>query len=217
MTSAGQLSRLGYDRPDLIARRAVPVAACVGVVGGLLASLARSAGPEWLAGVAGGIAVWITVGFLVARATRNLRSALLVAVVYQASWLLLFYVTQRVVIDGATIRIVRDAIPWLVLLLPGACLIGLVAHGSLQGGPVGDACLTLPLAWSTQEALRELGRGPGFVVGAAITVVVGALPLVLERRNRRVHPVTGVAVFVVATVLIGLAAHVVQTAPITSV
>lgn len=216
MSYEGRVARLGNEPWALIVERRLVLTVLTGAVAGFLASLMRSAGPEWLSGVAGGIAVWVTIGFLLARTRRDLRGAVLVAGLYQATWLLVFYVSQRALIDGASARIARDALPWLVVLVPGACLVGLLANRSLRRGVVGDACLALPLAWSTQEAVRELGRGPGFVAGAAVTVLVGALPLLIAIRGRRVHPATVVAVLVVAAVLIGLAAHAVQHAPITT-
>jgi hypothetical protein len=209
-------ARLGDEPQTVIVERRFVAAALGGALAGVAASLLRSVGPEWLSGLAGGIAVWVTIGFLLARTSRGLRDAVLVAGFYQATWLLVFYSSQRALIDGTTARIVRDALPWLVFLVPGACLVGLLAYTSLRRGLLGDACLALPLAWSTQEAIRELGRGPGFVAGAVVTVLVGAVPLVLGIRGRRVHPATVVVVLVVGALLIGLTAHAVQHAPITS-
>lgn len=186
------------------------VACAAGVVSGTLASVLRL-GPGAIGGLAGGIAVWATIDFLVARTARTRSRAMAAGVIYLALWLASYYVAQRVLVSGTSTRVLGAAVPWLVLLIPGGCLLGLVAEASTQRDRIGDVCLVLPLAWSVPEALREVRQGPAFVAEAVVTILIAAVPLVLERR-RSVDPITAVAGFAVCAVALGVLEELVKGA-----
>jgi len=186
------------------------VACAAGAVSGTLASVLRL-GPSAIGGLAGGIAVWATIDFLVARTARSRSHAMAVGVIYLAVWLVSYYAAQRVLVAGTSTRVLGAAVPWLVLLVPGGCLLGLVAEESTRPGRLGDVCLVLPLGWSVPEALREVRLGPAFVAEAIVTMLVAAVPLVLERR-RSVGLVTAVAGFAVCAVVLGVLEELVKGA-----
>lgn len=154
----------------------------VGAVCGLLASILRL-GPQAISGLVGGLAFWATVGFLVSRSTPSTRKAVALAVVYLATWLATYYITQRLLIDGASSRIFGAAVPWMVLLLPGGTVLGLAATASRRRSLLGDFCLALPMAGAAPEFVRDLPRGPLTVTVGLVTVCVGALPLIRESRR----------------------------------
>jgi hypothetical protein len=174
--------------------------ACIGGAAcGVFASILRL-GPSGVSGLAGGIAFWAAIGFLISRIPSNRQRAMQVSTLYLAAWLLSYYASQTTLIDGANSRILGAAVPWFVLLLPGGCLLGLLANTSRRRNLVGDICLTLPLAWSAPEAFRDVLRGPAFVPAAAATLAVAAIPFVLERRHP-VNPLTVTTAFSVVAAL----------------
>lgn len=175
------------------------IACAAGAACGVLASLLRL-GPNGISGLAGGIAFWGAIGFLISRIPSSRRRAMQVSTLYLAAWLLSYYASQRTLIDGASSRILGAALPWFVLVLPGGYLLGLLANTSLRRSLAGDVCLTLPLAWSAPEAVREVLRGPAFVPAAVATLVVAVIPFVLERRHP-VNPLTVATAFSVAAAL----------------
>lgn len=179
--------------------RALTVAAVAGAGGGILASILRL-GPQALSGLAGGIAFWAAIAFIVARTGWSRRSSIVLSAVYLSAWLVAYYCTQRIVIVGASSRLFGAAVPWIVLLFPGALMLGIAAATSRRRTLVGDICLALPIAGGVPELLRDLSHGAAFVAVGVATLMIGCAPLVAERR-RGVNFLAVAAGFVVAAAM----------------
>jgi hypothetical protein len=168
----------------------LPRAFLIGLFVGATAQFLRQiVGP--LMAVGGGIAPWVTIGFILAiweTRGRPFRRASLLGVktiaAYLLAWLLsyhgLFAVRESVGVFAAW----REALPWLVIAGPMSVSLGLAAARSHKPGTLGDVCLALPLAWSLPEITESWQRGWWYSATVAIPIgILALLPFVAAARR----------------------------------
>jgi len=189
----------------------------LGLVAGVTAQILRQIdGPPQFLG--GGIAPWVTIGFVLAvwtvRGSRSLRTAGVLGAetmaLYLLAWLVsyhgLFAIRESVAISATW----REAFPWLVLAGPLCLALALVAALAHKTGIVGDVSLALPVAWSLPEIVDSLELGWPLV--AVVLALIAVLPIVVVGRRDgslvRVALISallgGAAVVVVPVVLSGV-------------
>ena len=176
------------------------IAGSIGVIAGITASLIRY-GPAGLGGVAAGMAVWLTIGFLVGHwARRGMLATVGLTLGYLVAWLTAYYGAQSATLHVSlrTSTVVEGY--WLTLVVPASIAIGAAACWARFAGRRGDCCLALPLAMAILEAGSGVLTQPDFLLLSTLpTVLVGASPLLASRR--RLHVGT-----VVATLVVGVPA-----------
>ncbi len=181
--------------PYTILQQAV-IACSIGIIGGITASLMRY-GPPGMDGVAAGMAVWLTIGFLVGySARRGVLATVGLTLGYLVAWLTAYYAAQSATLHVSlrTSTVVEGY--WLTLVVPASIAIGAAASWARTEGRRGDCCLTLPLAMAILEA------GSGFVpqldfllLSTLPTVLIGASPLLASRRRLHMGIVVASLVF----------------------
>ncbi len=176
------------------------IACSAGIIGGIAASLMRY-GPAGLGGVAAGMAVWLTIGFLVGHwARRGLRVTVGLTLGYLLAWLTAYYGAQSATLHVSLSRSMVVEGYWLTLVVPASIAIGAVACWARNEGRRGDCCLALPLAMAVLEAGSWASTQLDFLLLSTLpTVLIGAAPLLASRR--RLHMGT-----VVATLVVGVPA-----------
>jgi hypothetical protein len=140
----------------------LPRAFLIGLFVGATAQFLRQiVGP--LMAVGGGIAPWVTIGFILAiweTRGRPFRRASLLGVktiaAYLLAWLLsyhgLFAVRESIGVFAAW----REALPWLVIAGPMSVFLGLAAARSHKPGTLGDVCLGATSCMVAARDHREL-------------------------------------------------------------
>ena len=176
---------------------ALGAAALLGLGVGVLAQVLRESDSEAVSTLGGGTALWVTIGFLLARRVARTWQgpdrpawACVAVAAYLLAWLLgyhaLFAVHEHLPGDAAWV----EARYWVAAVTPACIVIGLAATWSLRPGLLGDVSLALPLGWSLPEAYLGIERGWTFAAVVAVPTIVAGLTAVAVARDRRRNAVT---------------------------
>ncbi|MBX5464515.1 MAG: hypothetical protein IRZ26_03045 [Clostridia bacterium] len=172
--------------------------ALAGALLGVLAQFLRQV-PGALMSLGASTAPWVMIGFLLAvsasRDARAPRDAILVGTgtvaAYLFAWLVLYHLLFVLRESVSFAAGWREAAPWLVAAVPASPILGAVAALSHRRGPLGDACLAAPVAWSLPEALEILREGGSDAAAVLIPVaVLAALLIRMVAGERRVRAIT---------------------------
>ncbi len=163
---------------------AYPTASVVaGLAAGWFACLLDVRGPAPLDVVGAGLAMWLTLSFIVARLGRTAAWGCVGACLFLAAWLVGFYLTKSALIGMEARYLWPAARPWTAILLPASLGVGVTANLSTRPGRLGDMTLATPLVWTLVECGLVLTRC-SFAVTVAVTAIellAALIPLGLER------------------------------------
>ncbi len=163
---------------------AYPTASVVaGLAAGWFACLLDVRGPAALDVVGAGLAMWLTLSFIIARLGRTTAWGCVGACLFLAAWLVGFYLTKSALIGMEARYLWPAARPWAAILLPAGLGVGVTANLSTKSGRLGDMTLATPLVWTLVECGLVLTRR-SLTVTVVVTVIellAALIPLGLER------------------------------------
>ncbi len=171
---------------------ALACGAFLGIAAKLIGSLGRSfksaGAPLVMLGM--GTAVWVTVGFLIARRSAKDRTLLdgtvwagTTMAVYLSVWLLSYTITFGLQQDGGFAAAWLNERAYFIVAPPVSAILGLVATLSWRHGWLGDVCITMPVAWSLPEVIRSLSMGwQHLLVVGLPALALASIPLATAHR-----------------------------------
>lgn len=186
---------------------------CAGALTGLIAQYLRqkSGADDAFMALGGSTAIWVSIGFLLARQTASARPARdrvawvsVASAAYLFAWLIAYHALlgHRDHLDFA--QVWPQMRYWVAAVAPACLVLGYIATESLRKDLLGDICLALPLGWSLSEIYSSARAGGAHIAVVSFpTLLVASLPLLALRRRPK-WALLAVAVTVLA---IGLPFH----------
>ncbi len=157
-----------------------------GLSAGAAARLLQLYGSRGLILVGAGLALWLTLTFVAGRLGGSARWSVIGSLLFLSAWIVGYYVTDAVQLGVPVATMWPVAKPWVTLVIPVSCVIGIIANRSTRAGVKGDAALALPLAWSIPEgalAVHVEAPWPAFI--ATLVIVGSAVALIAAERHGR--------------------------------
>lgn len=193
---------------------ALALGAALGAAAKLIGTLGRTFGdagvPLVLLGM--GTAVWVTVGFLVARRCAKGRTLLdgtvwagTAMAVYLSTWLLAYTLVFGLQQDGGFAAAWLNERLYFVLAPAASGVVGFIAAASWRNDWLGDAAVIAPVAWSLPEAVLASSFGWQHLLLAGVpAIVLASVPMATARRrvNKAVAAGTVLLGGVIALVLL---------------
>jgi hypothetical protein len=201
------------ERGPLLIWLAIAGLGCAGALTGLIAQYLRqkTGADDAFMALGGSTAIWVSIGFLLARQTAGARPARdriawvsVAAAAYLFAWLIAYHALLGVHDHLDFAQVWPQMRYWLVAVAPACLILGYIATESLRKDLLGDICLALPLGWSLSEIYSSARVGGAHIAVVSIpTLLVASLPLLALRRRRR----WSLLVVAAMVLLIGLLFH----------
>ena len=195
------------ERRQLSIWLAIAGLGCAGALTGLIAQYLRqdNGADGALMTLGGGMAIWVAIGFLLARRTAGARPARdriawvsVTAAAYLFAWLIAYHALLGAREHLGFAQVWPQMRYWLVAVAPACLALGFIATESLRKDVLGDICLALPLGWSLPEIYSNARLGGAHIAVVSIpTLLVASLPLLALRRRWWSLPVVVVTVLVI--------------------
>lgn len=211
MTTQAQTQTI--ERRPLSIWLAIVGLGCAGAITGLIAQHLRQkiGADEAFMALGGSTAIWVSIGFLLARQTASTRPARdrvawvsVAAAAYLFAWLIAYHMLlgHRDHLDFA--QVWPQMRYWVAAVAPACLVLGYIATESLRKDLLGDICLALPLGWSLSEIYSSARVGGSHIAVVSLpTLLVASLPLLALRRR----PKWSLLVVAVTVLLVGVPFH----------
>jgi hypothetical protein len=181
------------ERRQLSVWLAIAGLGCAGALAGLIAQYLRQklgANDAFMA-LGGSTAIWVTIGFLLARQTASSRPARdriawvsVAAAAYLFAWLIAYHTLLGIQYHLDLAQVWPQVRYWLAAVAPACLVLGYVATESLREDLLGDICLALPLGWSLSEIYSSARVSSARIAVVSLpTLLVASLPLLALRRR----------------------------------
>jgi hypothetical protein len=181
------------ERRQLSISLAIAGLGFAGAMTGLLAQYLRQklgAGGAFAA-LGGSTAIWVSIGFVLARQTAAFRPARdriawisVAAAAYLFAWLVAYHSLLGIRDHLDLAQVWPQMRYWMVAVAPACLVLGFIATESLRKDLLGDICLALPLGWSLSEIYSSARVGGDHIAVVSIpTLLVASFPLLALRRR----------------------------------
>ena len=189
--------------------------ACAGSLTGFAAETLRAGNSEALSTLGGATAIWVTIGFVLVQQAAlawperdRIGWISVLAAAYLFAWLITYHATFALDDKLAFAQVWPEERYWIAAVAPACLIVGFVAGKSLSDGPLGNACLVLPLGWSLPEVYLSARDGTSYIAAVSIpTLIVALIPIVRGRKRRWNFVVAGAALLVSAAIVYFLHSH----------